>query len=64
LFKEALAEMGVGSAWKWEDANRVVQDDPRSKVLRTMAERKNAFNDYIKDLRNKEKIDGRERKLK
>ena len=32
--------------------------------MRTMAEKKNAFNDYIKDLRNKEKVDSRERKLK
>jgi pre-mRNA-processing factor 40 len=56
--------MGVGSLWKWEDAKRVVEDDPRSRALRSMAERKNAFNDYIKELRNKEKIDMKERKVR
>jgi pre-mRNA-processing factor 40 len=64
IFKEALTEMGVGSLWKWEDAKRVVEDDPRSRALRSMAERKNAFNDYIKELRNKEKVDMKERKVR
>ena len=57
-----LAEKGVGSAWKWEDAYRVVQDDPRCKLLRTMADRKAAFGEFIKDLRMKEKVDLKERK--
>jgi hypothetical protein len=33
-------------------------------MLRSMAERKNAFNDYIKELRNKEKVDSKERKVR
>eukprot|EP00351_Strombidinopsis_sp_SopsisLIS2011_P002280 CAMPEP_0116878238 /NCGR_PEP_ID=MMETSP0463-20121206/9967_1 /TAXON_ID=181622 /ORGANISM="Strombidinopsis sp, Strain SopsisLIS2011" /LENGTH=75 /DNA_ID=CAMNT_0004526217 /DNA_START=134 /DNA_END=360 /DNA_ORIENTATION=- len=49
--------MGVSTSWKWEDANRVIQHDPRVKAFRAMADRKNAFQEYILDLRNKEKND-------
>lgn len=43
------------SSWKWEDVNRVVMDEERSKVFKTTAERKHAFQDYVKQLRNAEK---------
>ena len=62
IFKTVLAEKGIGSAWKWEDAYRVVQDDSRVKCLRGMADKKAAFQEFIKDLRLKEKVDMRERK--
>ena len=43
VFKELLSDMGVGTSWKWEDVNRIIQHDPRVKVYRSMAERKQAF---------------------
>ena len=47
-FKQMLAEQGVSSNWKWEDANRVIQADPQQRytVFRTMAERRQAFTEY------------------
>ena len=39
--------MGVTISWKWEDANRVIQNDPRVKALKSISERKSAFNDYL-----------------
>jgi hypothetical protein len=57
-----LSDLGVAVTWKWEDVNRVVQHDERVKVLRTMADRKQAFQDYILKLKNTEKDELREKK--
>ena len=57
-----LSDLGVSNSWKWEDVNRVILDEERTKVLKTMAERKQAFQDYVKQLRNAEKEELHERK--
>jgi hypothetical protein len=59
-----LAEQGVTSNWKWEDANRVIQNDSlaRYNVYRTMGERKQAFIDYQNELRVREREEHREHK--
>jgi len=44
IFKEALQDAGVSSTWRWEDANRVTSSDMRVKALKSIAERKVAFN--------------------
>eukprot|EP00347_Sterkiella_histriomuscorum_P007645 403348123 len=62
VFKEALRESGVTASWKWEDANRVVMNDPRVKALKTISERKQAFNDYINEIKTKERNDARNRR--
>ena len=38
LFKELLREQGVTTSWRWDDAYRVVQTDPRSKCLKSISE--------------------------
>ena len=58
-----LSDLGVGVTWKWEDVNRVVQHDERVKVLRTMADRKQALQDYIRQLKNAEKEEMLEKKV-
>ena len=63
IFKECLREMGVSTSWKWEDANRVVQNDPRVKALRTISERKQVFNDYINEMKTRERNDAKQRRL-
>ena len=55
VFQQLLSDLGVTSSWKWEDVNRVVMEEERSKVFKTTAERKHAFQDYVKQLRNAEK---------
>jgi hypothetical protein len=46
VFHSLLSDLGVGITWKWEDVNRVVQFEERVKVLRTMADKKQAFYSY------------------
>ena len=43
VFQQLLSDLGVTSSWKWEDVNRVVMEEERSKVFKTTAERKHAF---------------------
>ena len=40
VFQQMLSELGVTNSWKWEDVNRIIMDEERTKVLKTMAERK------------------------
>ena len=62
VFQGMLSDLGVSNSWKWEDVNRVILDEDRTKVLKTMAERKQAFQDYVKQLRNAEKEELHEKK--
>jgi FF domain len=59
-----LAEQGVTSNWKWEDANRVIQSDTlaRYNVFRTMSDRRQAFTEYQNELRVREREEHREHK--
>jgi hypothetical protein len=43
VFQQLLSDLGVTSSWKWEDVNRVVMEEERSKVFKTTADRKHAF---------------------
>lgn len=63
VFQGMLSDLGVAVTWKWEDVNRVVQHDERVKVLRTMADRKQAFQDFTIQLKNTEKEELREKKI-
>ena len=63
VFQGMLSDLGVAITWKWEDVNRVVQHDERVKVLRTMADRKQAFLGYIAQLQKAEKEEAREKKI-
>lgn len=51
--------MGVTTSWKWEEANRVIQNDPDIIVLKSMSERKIAFNDYISEIKDKKRRESR-----
>jgi len=61
-FKEALHESGVSSTWRWDDASRVTGHDPRFKVLRSIAEKKLAFNQFIDEQKSKERNEARLRR--
>lgn len=62
VFKEALRDAGISISWKWEDANRVIMHDPRVKALKSISERKVAFNEYINEMKSKERNDARQRR--
>jgi len=54
--------MGVTVTWRWEDANRVIQTDPRVKCLKTISDKKAAFNEFINDIKTREKAEAKERR--
>ena len=54
-FKEKLKSLGITATWKWEDACRILFNEPEWKEIRTFSEKRNLFNEYINDLKNKEK---------
>jgi len=54
--------MGVTTSWKWEDANRVIEHEPRSKCFKSLSEKKHVFNDFIHEMRTRERNDARLRR--
>ncbi|KAJ1548729.1 hypothetical protein HK405_016052, partial [Cladochytrium tenue] len=60
-FKECLAEAGVGVDWTWEQTMRAVISKPMYRALKTLSERKQAFQDYIDEKRHKEREAEREK---
>ncbi|KAK1272020.1 Pre-mRNA-processing protein 40A [Acorus gramineus] len=46
-FKALLESANVESDWNWEQAMRVIINDKRYGALRTLGERKQAFNEYL-----------------
>ncbi|XP_006406474.2 pre-mRNA-processing protein 40B isoform X2 [Eutrema salsugineum] len=47
VFKYLLKSVNVGSDWTWEQAMREIINDRRYGVLRTLGERKQAFNEFL-----------------
>jgi pre-mRNA-processing factor 40 len=47
VFKSLLKSAKVGSDWTWEQAMREIINDKRYGALRTLGERKQAFNEVI-----------------
>ena len=54
--------MGVTTSWKWEDANRVIQTDPRLKAIKAISERKQAYNDFINEMKTNERNFAKQRR--
>lgn len=63
MFKDALKDAGVSTTWRWDDAQRVTSHDFRIKGLKTLAERKNAFNQFIDEQKARERNEARLRRL-
>ena len=62
VFKDLLKETGVTTSWKWEDVNRIIQSDPRVKALNSISERKQAVNDYVSEMKTRERTDAKQRR--
>ena len=54
-FKEKLKNLGITVTWKWEDVSRILFNEPEWKAIRTFSEKRNLFNEYINELKNKER---------
>ncbi|XP_027093459.1 pre-mRNA-processing protein 40A isoform X2 [Coffea arabica] len=60
-FKALLESANVEADWTWEQAMRVIINDKRYGALKTLGERKQAFNEY---LMQRKKIEAEERRLR
>ncbi|KAJ8764740.1 hypothetical protein K2173_009128 [Erythroxylum novogranatense] len=60
-FRSLLESSNVGSDWTWDQAMRVIINDKRYGALRTLGERKQAFNEF---LGQKKKLEVEERRIK
>ncbi|KDN40517.1 hypothetical protein K437DRAFT_238815 [Tilletiaria anomala UBC 951] len=54
-FISLLRQKGVTSEWTWEQTMRTIVTEPLYKALKSLSERKAAFNKYIEMLRAKER---------
>ena len=57
LFKDLLKKGGITTTWKWEDAERVLCNEPIWKSIKTFQEKRGLFNEYIRDCKLKERED-------
>jgi pre-mRNA-processing factor 40 len=64
LFKQELKKMGVTNTWKWEDANRVLQDSKHYNVLPAIKQKKQAFYEYTKEFTDRINQNKRENRRK
>ncbi|KAL6626892.1 hypothetical protein ACP70R_030618 [Stipagrostis hirtigluma subsp. patula] len=60
-FKSLLESVNVESDWTWDQAMRVIINDKRYGALKTLGERKQAFNEY---LNQRKKFEAEEKRLK
>ncbi|TKY57919.1 Pre-mRNA-processing protein 40A [Spatholobus suberectus] len=60
-FKALLESVNVQSDWTWEQAMRDIINDKRYNALKTLGERKQAFNEY---LGQRKKLEAEERRMK
>ncbi|XWS21317.1 hypothetical protein CRYUN_Cryun30bG0045300 [Craigia yunnanensis] len=60
-FKSLLESVNVQSDWTWEQAMREIINDKRYAALKTLGERKQAFNEY---LGQRKKLEAEERRMR
>ncbi|XP_027363511.1 pre-mRNA-processing protein 40A-like isoform X2 [Abrus precatorius] len=53
-FKALLESVNVGSDWTWDRAMRLIINDKRYGALKTLGERKQAFNEYLNQRKKQE----------
>ncbi|KAI0499429.1 hypothetical protein KFK09_020332 [Dendrobium nobile] len=63
-FKSLLESANVESDWTWEQAMRVIINDKRYGALKTLGERKQAFNEYLGQRKKQDAEEKRNRQKK
>ncbi|XP_020581974.1 pre-mRNA-processing protein 40A [Phalaenopsis equestris] len=63
-FKSLLESANVESDWTWEQAMRVIINDKRYGALKTLGERKQAFNEYLGQRKKQDAEERRNRQKK
>ncbi|KAL8165977.1 hypothetical protein V2J09_007476, partial [Rumex salicifolius] len=64
VFKALLEAVNVQSDWNWDQAMRVIINDKRYGALKTLGERKQAFNEYLGQRKKQEAEERRIRQKK
>ncbi|KAK0547059.1 U1 snRNP protein [Tilletia horrida] len=60
-FIDLLRSKGVDLKWSWEQTMRAIVTEPMYRALKTLAERKNAFGKYLRELEEAEEKEKRDR---
>ena len=55
-------ESGVTSTWKWEDFQRIMKNDDRFNIIKTIGQKKQIYLEHIQNLKKKDREDGKHRK--
>ncbi|KAG0502112.1 hypothetical protein HPP92_002184 [Vanilla planifolia] len=63
-FKSLLESFNVESDWSWEQTMRIIINDKRYGALKTLGERKQAFNEYLGQRKKQEAEERRNRQKK
>ncbi|KAJ6716460.1 PRE-MRNA-PROCESSING PROTEIN 40B [Salix koriyanagi] len=63
-FKALLESANVGSEWTWDQAMRVIINDKRYGLLKTLGERKQTFNEFLGQKRKQEAEERRAKQKK
>jgi len=58
-FKQLLAEAGVTSTWTWDMTMRVIANDERYKILKTLSEKKQILSEYQTERKQQEREEKR-----
>ncbi|CAG8453577.1 7909_t:CDS:10 [Acaulospora morrowiae] len=53
-FRQLLKDSGVKPDWSWEQTMRAIISNPMYRAIKTLTERKQAFHDYVDEMRKKE----------
>ncbi|PRW33660.1 pre-mRNA-processing 40A isoform A [Chlorella sorokiniana] len=63
-FKQLLSDAGVSSGMSWEESMRLIVGDRRYGALKTLGEKKTAFNEYVQARKKEEAEEARQRRMK
>ncbi len=61
-FRKLLIEIGTTHTWRWEDVHRILVNDERSKILKTIHEKKKIFHHYVSECKQKERQETRNKR--
>ena len=62
-FKNSLIEeLGVSATWRWEDVKRNLSGMPKAELLKSMKDRKRAFDELITHLKTRDRQESRQKR--
>lgn len=64
LFKELLKNSGVTSSWTWDNTERNLKYEEIWKEVKVFSDKKQLFNEYIKECKIKEREEEKQKRLK